>query len=353
MSGDGGFQVKILYLNQIETNAGWGSECFYRDALEKEGVEAQCIAYLAHEFELARVIGGLDGDFDAVLLQRGCGYVFPSEILRAIRRPKVLLFTELVARNRDQYSLIGSGCFEHVFVRTPACRDFMVAEGWIGAEDCSVFLSSCPDEYLEEGGAGDEKVKDIDVLWIGTIQERRRAMLDRIGENFKVTEGRAFGSEMAELVRRAKVVVNLHAEEALDTETRVYEVLGSGGFLVTERLSEESPFRNGEHLVEAGTCNEVIECIGKYLEQPQERARIASAGREEVRRNHTYAERAKELRGVLEGVGANCDSNGASPIEATLLEKAAAQERSLERRAQVKSWLRPMARRVKRALQIQ
>ncbi|MFV1994914.1 MAG: glycosyltransferase [Verrucomicrobiales bacterium] len=339
--------MKILYLNKIETNEGWGADYFLRDALEKAGVETESVDYMLHEFGMARAIGGLSADFDAVLVQRGCGYVFPADVLRAVRRPKVLLFTELAARNSAQYSLIGSGCFDYIYVRTPACRDFMVSRGWIADDRCSVFLSACPDSYLDESSAVAEGDKDIDVLWIGTIHPRRRAILDRIRGRVELTEVHQFGEEMAGLVRRAKIVLNIHGEDWLDTETRVYEVLGCGGFLVSERLSQESPFQSGKHLVEAESVDGMIGHIEEYLGKPGERARIAAAGCGEVRLNHTYAARAKEVAAVLSRVAGDSDAAGTPLTDGALVEKAAARERSLERRARARSWLGAAARKIK------
>ena len=71
---------------------------------------------------------------------------------------------------------------------------------------------------------------------------------------------------MVQLVNRAKIVLNIHSEEYLDTETRLFEVMACRSFLLSERLSEDSPFVNGLHLVEVMDVKEMISSIQIYLE---------------------------------------------------------------------------------------
>jgi spore maturation protein CgeB len=87
-------------------------------------------------------------------------------------------------------------------------------------------------------------------------------------------------------------VLNIHAEEYLDVETRVFEVLGSGGFLITEKLAQENPFKDGVHLIETENIEEMSKKIRWYLSHDQERNEISDHGYKEAVRSHTYDSRA-------------------------------------------------------------
>ena len=66
-------------------------------------------------------------------------------------------------------------------------------------------------------------------------------------------------------------------------------------FLLSERLSEDSPFVNGLHLVEVMDVKEMISSIQIYLESSELRQKISNEGYECVMENHTYLKRAELL----------------------------------------------------------
>jgi glycosyltransferase involved in cell wall biosynthesis len=135
--------------------------------------------------------------------------------------------------------------------------------------------------------------KDIDVLFIGSMTPRRAEVLQALSDkNILITK--SFGPEMVRLINRAKIVLNIHAEDAVDTETRVYEVLGCGTFLLSEQLSMENPFDSGE-LVLFKSIAELKELLNYFLTHEDEREAIAEKGHEEALRSHTYKHRAMQI----------------------------------------------------------
>jgi len=85
---------------------------------------------------------------------------------------------------------------------------------------------------------------------------------------------------------------------------RVFDVLGAGGFLLTN-FQPELPqyFENGKDLVWFTSERELIEKAGYYLAHEKERERIARNGREKVRRFHTYMQRITQMLDILERDG--------------------------------------------------
>lgn len=287
--------MRVLYFNVIEQNAGWGAECFVNKALINNGVETVCIDYRSNKYRLAKKLLEINKDFDAVLLQRGD--TFPREILDAINRPKFFWASELVARRRDQDVHFSSGLFKHVFVRGNDCKRRILEKGWLREDQVSILLSGFdPDIHAKEP----DVKQDIDIVFAGTVSRRRRIFLDALNKRFKVSEFKIYGKELVKIFNRAKIVLNIHAEEYLDTETRVFETLGCGSFLVTEKLAEESPFVSGVHLVEVADVAEIEEKIDYYLKNSGERQKIADCGHEEAVTRHSYNERARQVISTME-----------------------------------------------------
>jgi hypothetical protein len=286
--------MRICYVNVIEQHAKWGAEWFVNQGFIRNGHETISLDFRANRPCLAEKFL-LFEDFDVFLLQRGDW--FPLELVESVNRPRFFWASELVARCRDQDRLFSSGLFDHVFVRGTACKRAVVKKGWLLPDRVSTLLSGfdetvhCRMPWVE---------KDIDVVFIGTILPRRRKILDRLQKKFKISEKKAFGKDMVELFNRAKIVLNVHAEEFPDTETRIFESLGCGTFVVSEVLADESPFRHREHLVEAESIEEIEELINYYLSHEEEREQIAMQGYNEALRNHTYTQRAKQIAHVMQ-----------------------------------------------------
>ena len=83
---------------------------------------------------------------------------------------------------------------------------------------------------------------------------------------------------------------------------RIWDVLGSGGFLMTN-FQAEIPyyFKNKEDLVCFESTEELTELCGYYLTHEEERRRIAENGYRKVLAHHTYGQRiAKMIEIVLE-----------------------------------------------------
>ncbi len=283
-------EMKILYINVIEENVGWGAECFVNRGFLRDGHESITLDYRKNRYHLAKHFLSIEKDIDVLFLQRGDG--FPLELLEAVNRPRIFWASELVARNRDQDRLLRSGLFDHIFVRTHTCKNVLVKKGWVSAENVSILLSGF-DEVVQYPMP--LACKDIDVLFVGSVTPRRRIWLDHLKKEFRIVEANAFGTEMTTLLNRGKIILNIHAEDFIDTETRVFEALGCRSFLITEKLSKENPFISEAHLVETDDLSQMAEKIDYYLRNDDERDKIAACGHQEALVKHTYTKRAEEI----------------------------------------------------------
>lgn len=266
--------MHLLASNQIEKNAGWGAECFLDEGFRTSGATVVNVDYKINQFSLCRAFAAVaDTKYDGFFLQRGD--FFPHDVLSALPTPRIFWATELVSRRRDQDVNLQSGLFDFVYVRSIPCRAEVIARGWRSPDQVEVLSSGFSSRVFRPLP---DVQKDIDVLFVGSPMPRRDAILDDLARHFSVARMRAYGNAMNHLFNRARIVLNLHSEEFPDTETRVYEALGSGAFLITEPLSEENPFVVGEEFVAAGVGTDMIDTIRYYLDHANERETIAAAG---------------------------------------------------------------------------
>jgi hypothetical protein len=284
--------VKIFYVNVIEKNAGWGSEYFLDKALRGLGHETYCVDYRKNRYRLYRRFVNAP-NCDVFLLQRGD--YFPIPLVRAVGSPRLFLASELVSRNRDQDRLLKSDLFDHVFLRSNNCLDSVVSRSWVKSGKCSLLLSAF-DENLHRKIPG--TTKDIDLLFVGHSSGRRRIILQKIASRFNCLVTKAFGEEMVRLFNRARIILNIHADDFPDTETRVFETLGCGSFLLSERLASENPFSERE-LVQAGDTEDLFKKIRYFLDHSEERETIAERGYLAAFKNHTYTHRARQMAEVM------------------------------------------------------
>jgi spore maturation protein CgeB len=81
---------------------------------------------------------------------------------------------------------------------------------------------------------------------------------------------------------------------------RIYDILGAGGFCLTN-FQAELPmfFENEKHMVWYYSNEDLYEKVDYYLRHDDERNRIAQSGREFVRENCGYEARIEEILEVI------------------------------------------------------
>ena len=129
--------------------------------------------------------------------------------------------------------------------------------------------------------------RDIDVLFIGSGGDRRHAILDRLrerGANVVFAFG-VYGQERDQLIARARIVLNIHYyATAIFEIVRVSYLLANRVCVVSETGADqalEQPFRDG---VAFAGYERLVETCERLLADDQERARLAEAGYEAIRR---------------------------------------------------------------------
>ena len=185
----------------------------------------------------------------------------------------------------------------------------------------SFFLPLYADERIYYNSK--EKIKDIDISFVGKISEDRYSILTELVKYFpklnmvfagtysrkirllqhilpsKRKELRIFTGENInpkkanELYNRSKICLNIHKSQSkYGGNMRLYETLASGSFQITD----ENEYIKDEFSDSVITFNDISDLKNKidiYLTKEDERARIADIGYNKVMNNHLFINRAK------------------------------------------------------------
>ncbi len=180
--------------------------------------------------------------------------------------------------------------FDHVFI---AQKEYLQRFRDAGIESLSWLPLACDPEI--HGKREVDKLHDIG--FVGSLNNHRRTvMLNRLARSFDLHYERCFLEEMAEVYSRSRIVFNVSVKN--DLNMRVFEALCSGSLLLTDEAAGSGLtdlFQDGRHLVIYHNDDELLELAAHYIENHQERERIAAAGREEVLRKHTYDRRVEQM----------------------------------------------------------
>ena len=140
------------------------------------------------------------------------------------------------------------------------------------------------------------EVADVSV-WSGSVEHL--APSSPIRDRFR---GQAWGREMYEIFRRARIVLNQHGGTfAYADNCRLYEATGAGALLLTDDLPNlPELFVPGEEVAVYGDADTCLGEITRLLGDEDGRARVAASGQQRTLRTHTYRERMAQLIEILQ-----------------------------------------------------
>ena len=143
--------------------------------------------------------------------------------------------------------------------------------------------------------------KLFDVGFVGSINAshvRRFELLKKIESKFQLAYKRCFWTEMSEFFASSRIVFNNAIKN--DLNMRVFEVLSSGAFLLTDMTNNNGQaemFLDGEDYG-IYTDDNILEKVDYYLKNETLRERIAKRGQEVVHKAHTYKHRVEEILNI-------------------------------------------------------
>lgn len=134
--------------------------------------------------------------------------------------------------------------------------------------------------------------KKYDVCFVGHVNTKNRE--DALDCVFREFPNFYYGQQLFDAAARkyaeSKICFNISMED--DLIMRVFEVMGSGSFLLTNWVPTiEELFEDKKHLVLYRSMDEAVDKAKYYLSHDSEREAIAQAGYEHVLNNHTIQKR--------------------------------------------------------------
>jgi spore maturation protein CgeB len=109
-----------------------------------------------------------------------------------------------------------------------------------------------------------------------------------------------YGPEMVKLFNSSKIVLNFHADRSYGPNMRVFEVTGSGAFLLTDEAEDlRYFFRVGKEIETFDNEKELLYKVNYFLCKDRERNDIASAGYVRCHNDHTYRKRVEQMMNLI------------------------------------------------------
>jgi hypothetical protein len=123
--------------------------------------------------------------------------------------------------------------------------------------------------------------KEIDVLFYGSLNPRRKVILDRIVAQCKLRHlFGVYGEQRDALIARSKIVLNLHCTPAqIFEQTRVSYLLNNAQFV----LCETSPGNPYEGIITTAPYDDLPEACRQFLANDAQRVQLAAESFEKFR----------------------------------------------------------------------
>ena len=145
-----------------------------------------------------------------------------------------------------------------------------------------------------------KKELETEIAFVGQVYGDRekfvKELKDKYGSKFRVF-GNIFNRDLYDLMASTKIVVAPNSpSDDFYWSSRVYMILGSGGFLLhpkAEGLKEE--FEDKKHLVYYKDFEDLCKKIDFYLKNPKKREEIRMAGYKKCIESFTYLKRCEIL----------------------------------------------------------
>jgi hypothetical protein len=135
-----------------------------------------------------------------------------------------------------------------------------------------------------------EEAKEIDVLFYGSLNDRREKILAQIPSAVKVTD--VFGNSLQKLIRSAKIVLSIHYyPKPMNDMARIAPLLSNKVFVIAEQCTE-TWFNNSGGVV-VSEVEKIPYLCEYYLKNPLERIKWQDKGFEwvnKIRSSHSWHE---------------------------------------------------------------
>lgn len=143
------------------------------------------------------------------------------------------------------------------------------------------------------------------VSFVGTANDERRRRFAELAQRGVEVEcfghgwprGAVAAEDIPRIIRQSVISLNVAASYGENQiKARTFEVAGAGGFLLTDPAADlERFYEIGREIEVYHDVDDLAAKVKRYLADPDARDRIARAGHERTRREHTYEQRLTAL----------------------------------------------------------
>ena len=139
--------------------------------------------------------------------------------------------------------------------------------------------------------------KTVDIGFCGNVLNRGH-VIDSLDKYDIKKDIFVIGDDMVDVINSYKIHLNCNISN--DINYRTFETTGCGTFLLTNYTPGlEKLFDIGKEIVVYNDLNDLDNKVRYYLENDEEREKIAKAGYERSKKDHTYFERTKNLIDII------------------------------------------------------
>jgi len=210
-----------------------------------------------------------------------------------------------IAKEGKEYRFNRARKFDYVFFnQSRACNEF-------GSKKNTFWL---PHAVEPQAYPKFDIIKKYDVAFIGHLQEvenyNKMNRVEALDKLFNAFPNFYFGTRnsgypeknmfehAAKEFSKSKIIFNISITD--DINMRVFESMATGSMLLTNELPTLSAFfKDKKHLVTYDSYKDMIEKVQYYIDNDEEREKIALAGYTEVIKHHTYQMRIQEIFNLL------------------------------------------------------
>jgi glycosyltransferase involved in cell wall biosynthesis len=149
--------------------------------------------------------------------------------------------------------------------------------------------------------------KDIDALFLGNTSRapRRRRYLRKLKKEFTplLVKGswrdpECWGEKRKELLNRTKIFINIHRHPNEFEGFRLLQGMANKALVISEPIYKPAPYEPGIHFVSV-PIDRMANSIRHYLENPEEREKIANAGYEFATKKLTLENSINKLMALI------------------------------------------------------
>jgi len=273
---------------------------------DRSGDRVKSLTTPVGEYDVEAIVAQLPADQypDLYVARANCTLCNMPRNIGALRCPSVLVVGDTHHRPRPLSALVAyaaSEPYDCVIIEYTRHHAHFFAQAGLDR------VYWIPNLYVNRAPTHPVAVPDLPMTFVGHVppsHQRRATFIAALRQaGVPLSVGKASQDEARALHARTRV--NFNCSLNGDLNRRVFEVLGSGGFLLTDRLSPQAGldllFEDGKHLATYEGLEDCILLSRRYLADPGATAEIARAGYAAYEDNFSPERTVKDFHAVVDG----------------------------------------------------